>query len=497
MQPFLELKIGATTMTLCHYMVLILGLSFQSSLAAQTIRSGSIPRLESHVTSEATARNPEGWFSVRNFGATGNGITDDTPAIRAALVAARAKAVAESNYGITVYIPRGVYKVTSTLTIPAYVNIVGENVEGSIISARFEGDTFEDETSRGSSFLYFTRIEELTVLKSNTNGANNTSGKIFHYRHNAQFNRFSRLRLYGGDYALHGENIGGSYWNAFYDVYAYFQRVANVYLGQGSNVIRFFGGGLHNAPIGIDIAGTTYAVNFFGTSFEGWSSAAIRNASSQAFVSGGYFEQTGAHTTFHITGMGFIDVVGAFIGFDAGGKLARIETANGKLRIRNSTLHNVPLPWHAGSHGLSNTELTENNAIGTTPPDLQGWNTAGTFSPVVKGSTDPGTGTYTKQIGRYWRIGNRVMIQIDIAWTAHTGNGNLRICQLPFAANSISGNAAMSLSTTNIGLDTQITAVVPNGTDSIVLNAPLRAVNSPSQSLDSTASLTISGWYEI
>ena len=51
-------------------------------------------------------------FNVKDYGAVGNGVTDDATAIQAAINAA---AVA----GGIIYIPLGSYKTTVTLTVPA------------------------------------------------------------------------------------------------------------------------------------------------------------------------------------------------------------------------------------------------------------------------------------------------------------------------------------------------------------------------------------------
>lgn len=71
----------------------------------------------------------------------------------------------------------------------------------------------------------------------------------------------------------------------------------------------------------------------------------------------------------------------------------------------------------------------------------------GTFTPVVYGTTSAGAGTYTVQTGRYTRIGNVVHIAIVVAWTAHSGSGNIEIGGLPFTA----------------GLDMCALSVVDNG----------------------------------
>ena len=62
--------------------------------------------------------------SVKDFGATGNGVTNDTTAIQAAL-----------NSGATgVFIPTGTYKITAALTIPANVRFYGNSRSGCVIS---------------------------------------------------------------------------------------------------------------------------------------------------------------------------------------------------------------------------------------------------------------------------------------------------------------------------------------------------------------------------
>jgi hypothetical protein len=62
--------------------------------------------------------------SVKDFGAVGDGVTDDTAAIQAAITAC-----SQNNQygGACVYLPAGKYKVTSTITIPAiYSSIRGD-----------------------------------------------------------------------------------------------------------------------------------------------------------------------------------------------------------------------------------------------------------------------------------------------------------------------------------------------------------------------------------
>jgi hypothetical protein len=63
--------------------------------------------------------------SVQDFGAVGDGVTDDTAAIQAAIDASY------SNYNKTVYVPNGIYKLTDKITITQGVMIICEGSQGS------------------------------------------------------------------------------------------------------------------------------------------------------------------------------------------------------------------------------------------------------------------------------------------------------------------------------------------------------------------------------
>ena len=61
----------------------------------------------------------------------------------------------------------------------------------------------------------------------------------------------------------------------------------------------------------------------------------------------------------------------------------------------------------------------------------------GVFTPTVFGTTTAGVGTYSTQSGRYTKVGNKVHIEIVLAWSAHTGSGGMRINGLPFNTNGV------------------------------------------------------------
>lgn len=63
----------------------------------------------------------------------------------------------------------------------------------------------------------------------------------------------------------------------------------------------------------------------------------------------------------------------------------------------------------------------------------------GTFTPTITGTSAAGVGTYGLQSGRYTKIGDVVYFRIAIAWSAHTGTGNMVISGLPFTAAGVAG----------------------------------------------------------
>ena len=70
--------------------------------------------------------------SVRDFGAVGDGATDDTAAINRALYELFAREQI-TRVRRALYFPAGTYKVVSTINIPTYAKLVGEGPDSSII----------------------------------------------------------------------------------------------------------------------------------------------------------------------------------------------------------------------------------------------------------------------------------------------------------------------------------------------------------------------------
>ena len=83
-------------------------------------------------TTRTLQRKLDEQVSVKDFGAVGDGVTDDTDAIERALYQLFAR---QSNEEVrrTLFFPAGIYKVIRTLKIPTYAKIYGDGKNSSTI----------------------------------------------------------------------------------------------------------------------------------------------------------------------------------------------------------------------------------------------------------------------------------------------------------------------------------------------------------------------------
>jgi hypothetical protein len=126
----------------------------------------------------------------------------------------------------------------------------------------------------------------------------------------------------------------------------------------------------------------------------------------------------------------------------------------------------------------------------------------GTFTPTIVGTTTAGSATYGVQVGRYTKVGNRVMFQVSLAWSGHTGTGNMRVSGLPFTSNATASNTStvttyhnnMALTASNV-----VQTYIPISSTQIVLDqVPTGGGTSGPVPLDADVSYFIaSGQYEV
>jgi hypothetical protein len=124
----------------------------------------------------------------------------------------------------------------------------------------------------------------------------------------------------------------------------------------------------------------------------------------------------------------------------------------------------------------------------------------GTFTPTVVGTSTAGSGVYTGQVGRYTRIGPRVFFDIYLAWTSHSGTGNLQVNGLPLTSESTSNHLMaatvvpgdISLTASNI----MVAYVAPSSTSVTIRQIPTGGGTAAVVAMDTVGSLIISGSYE-
>jgi hypothetical protein len=121
----------------------------------------------------------------------------------------------------------------------------------------------------------------------------------------------------------------------------------------------------------------------------------------------------------------------------------------------------------------------------------------GTFVPTIVGLTTAGVGTYTAQSGRYTKIGNRVMIQITVTWSAHTGTGNMRVAGLPFAVTNIAEvQAPLALTASGVTFNGIMCAFTINNSSQVYLRNYANGGPEGDIAFDTAGSLRLGGVYE-
>ena len=103
--------------------------TYKGEAAGYTVQTGPTP-------STPVTQSLQSWLdqfaTVKDFGAVGDGVTDDTAAINRALFQLFCR---ESNPEIrrSLFFPAGVYRVTETILIPTYATLWGEGADNSVI----------------------------------------------------------------------------------------------------------------------------------------------------------------------------------------------------------------------------------------------------------------------------------------------------------------------------------------------------------------------------
>jgi len=140
-------------------------------------------------------------FNVKSYGATGNGSTDDRPAIQLALNAA------SSNPYSTIYFPTGTYIIDTNLTLPGRVRILGDGMNLSRIRIGVNwGGPYSNYMifEGGGSYFSHVQFQNIAIDASDTGTVNGV--ETFYARSDSEWH-FNNVLLKG---IQAGSNYGTS-----------------------------------------------------------------------------------------------------------------------------------------------------------------------------------------------------------------------------------------------------------------------------------------------
>ena len=103
--------------------------TYKGTAAGYTVQTG--PTSGDPVTQSLQSWFDQ-WASIKDFGAVGDGVTDDTDAINRALYQIYCREV-NPQIRRAIFFPAGVYRITTSILIPPYATLYGEGPDNSII----------------------------------------------------------------------------------------------------------------------------------------------------------------------------------------------------------------------------------------------------------------------------------------------------------------------------------------------------------------------------
>lgn len=191
--------------------------------------------------------------SVKDFGAVGDGTTDDTAALTSAIAAAALS-------GAALYIPAGTYKYTTTLTIPGTLSgMYGDGLKSILNPNACDGLTFTAQGSYSGGRFF----NNFCINGTNTDSNNGLIGNM---------SASSGNRVTGIDFSNIGiQNFGfGMYLRGFWDT-----QFRNCYLFNNYQGVLFIGQNIRTTFVGGSIqrgtitgTGTTYGIRIITTAGE-------------------------------------------------------------------------------------------------------------------------------------------------------------------------------------------------------------------------------------
>lgn len=322
-----------------------------NTLTADAATTAYTPPYVDSVTTNVEAKLAQ-TVSVMDFGATGDGVTDDTAAIQAAL---------DATTGL-VLIPEGTYLITASLDVPATVSIIGQG-RASVINA--DGchalNMLADATNGARKISEFAitgvNTEDKAAIFCDLNSVPGGTGRITGIT-------FENIAIDSFGTGVYGRG----FWNTtFKELWMISVFQAFVFVGQSANVLVDNCHAIQNGYAGTSLIGETDSIGVYAGTYSYVTrpeDLQIRNCYIYAFDIGVNWRSV---------------LYGNIVGcdFDATYKKGIVVTsADGGLAIRDNWIAMIDSPVYAviGIHlvalGYTITQpcplLASNNRIGAT-----------------------------------------------------------------------------------------------------------------------------------
>jgi hypothetical protein len=436
------------------------------------------------VTRTAQAKMRES-LSVKDFGAAGDGIADDTVAIQAAHSALPAT-------GGTIHFPAGAYLITSTLNFSKKVHLDfagGMGVQIGVPSSAFIKVT--SPTFSGSAIVF------------TGDGSCMTNGGVVGFPGNTA----QGVQILANGVSLRNVGVGGMDGIGFIVGDDVISANTNHFLLDNCRAYSngAYGFYFNSTTVNIDCnAGTVINCD---ASLNGDDGFLIDRCFKNTFVSCTAQQNVGTGFRFTADASNHRIFGGDQDEFNAGGASNVVVEAgsagNCFFGVDDAGFVNNGTDTIFVNRLQSRIRAL---ALGVGTDYLSAYKARTAFTPTLAGSTTPGTQTYSVQKGYYTQIGNEIHFWITLELSAKdvATAGDLRINGLPFAASNLAGTKFSctigEAGSLNIGAGYRPLAVIIGGANYITFYAA--ADNTATSFVSSlaasaTTTLSVSGSYPV
>lgn len=471
-------------------------------------------------------RYPPG--DVRRYGAAGDNSTDDTAALQACATVCALS-------GDAVYLPAGIYRVSETIEFPHNTVVYGDGAKVSSIRPHSSwtpsGESYvvrvkQNAGAAGADNNYFVNWRDFGVSAL---GTANLGCVNFNAGGGSTLER-----MYLVDGGTGADQLKVSYAELANVSAVVAQRFSNLWIGstvtssincrngvviESAYTVHFdscifdyvSAGGTGDDGFAVKVQNSA-GVTFTNCNMEGNPRPFYSNSSGWQLVGGAIYRKglgssasTDADFCFEVAASAnnMPSILGTriFQGYGISGGSGGIAKVYGgsTLGISASTNGEINYINARSTHlaGAISSGVQFGNAESPSVTTLNYYSEQ-SFTPTIVGSVTAGTGTYTAQVGRATRIGNRVFFDAVVGISAHTGAGNLLIGGLPFTALNVANyRAYCSVSGGDLTFTGLLTGYIAGSTDYVVIQVDATGAASSAVALDTACTICVSGCYAV